>query len=41
MVLAEVPRMGLLIGSGEPSLESSAEGSGVGETFVFINDESD
>ena len=40
-VLAEIPRMGLTIGSGEPSPESSEHGLDCGETFTFSNDGSD
>ena len=37
-VLAKIPRMGLTIGSGELSPESSNHRSDCGETFAFGND---
>ena len=40
-VLAKVPRMGLMIRSGEPSPKSSDHSSDHGETFTFENDELD
>ena len=40
-VLAEVPGMGLIIGSGEPSPESSDYRLDCGETFAFGNNGSD
>ena len=37
-VLAKIPRMGLMIGSGEPPPGSGVNGLDCGETFAFGND---
>ena len=40
-LLVESVGVGVVLGSGEPSLESSVHGSDQGETFTFGNDGSD